>query len=49
MAIRGCTSRSASGVPQLRQPSWMVIFRVPAFAQRDSRERLKLRGSIGAP
>jgi hypothetical protein len=26
-----------------------VIFRTPAFAQRASQERLKLRGSIGVP
>ncbi len=49
MTARRWTSRSTSSVAQVRRPSWTVIFRTPAFAQRPSQEWLKFRSSIGVP
>jgi hypothetical protein len=47
--LTGVDIEVASSVAQVRRPSCTVIFRTPAFAQRVSQGRLKLRGSIGVP
>ena len=49
IATRGCTSRAASRLAQVRLTSWTVILRSPAFSRRVSKRRLKLRGSNGVP